>query len=262
MPTIFQVLNSPEPKCSLVPFIMAGAPDLETTEKAIKILDNAGADIIEIGLPYSDPLADGPIIQEASKQALAAGVNVDQIFRLLSSLHTTTKAPLVLFTYYNPILARGLEKFVRDTSEAGIKGLIVPDLPLEEVDYTISLCQKYNLELILLITPITPDSRVDKILSKAQGTVYIVSSTGVTGLRQDIKEEMESFVSSIREKSNQKLILGFGISTPEHVRKISQWNIDGIVMGSAFVQCLSIQDSDQGLRQLHSFCSNIKSSFV
>lgn len=262
MKTISQTLNSLQAKCALIPFITAGDPHLSVTEQAVKILDSEGADVIEIGLPYSDPLADGPIIQEASKKALAGGVTVDQVFDLLSRVHNSIDAPIVLFTYYNPILARGINTFLEDLSLSGAKGLIVPDLPLEEADYVITVCRKYNLELILLITPVTSSQRIDKILSKAQGIIYIVSSTGVTGLRQEIKQEMKSFIQCVKEKSDQKLIIGFGISSQDHVQKVSQWNIDGIVMGSAFVKCLSDENPKEGLVRLKTFCSQIKASFL
>jgi tryptophan synthase alpha chain len=260
MTTIFQKLNTLNHKCALIPFITAGDPDLISTEKALKILDKEGADIIEIGLPYSDPLADGPIIQEASKKALIAGVTLDKLLDLLTNLNLN--APIILFTYYNPMLARGINRFLADVSRAGIKGLIIPDLPLEEADYIIDRCINFSLELILLITPVSSSNRITKILQKSQGVIYIVSSTGVTGLRKEINKEMKGFIQKIRSESNSLLILGFGISTENHVKCVLDWNINGIVIGSAFVRCLSSQNKIEGLCQLKKFCALINDILV
>lgn len=257
MTAISQTLDSLNGRCALIPFITAGDPNLEDTEYALKILDKEGADIIELGLPYSDPLADGPIIQEASKKALQGGVTLDKILYLLEQIHATISAPLVFFTYYNPILARGMDQFLADIAKAGVKGLIVPDLPLEEADYLMNLCNKYAIELILLITPMSSPERIDKILAKSQGTIYVVSSTGVTGIRQEVKQDMEQFIKRIKNKTNKLLILGFGISTQEHVAQVSEWDINGIVMGSAFVKCLSADTQSKRLDRLQQFCSSI-----
>lgn len=262
MTVISQTLNSLKGRCALIPFITAGSPNLIDTEHALKILDKGGANIIELGLPYSDPLADGPIIQAASKKALDNGVNLDKILDLLRNMIDTLNAPLVFFTYYNPILARGIEKFLSEIAQVGVKGLIVPDLPLEESDYLMTLCRRYDIELILLITPMSSEDRINKIIEQSQGTIYIVSSTGVTGIRQEVKTEMEEFIKKIKMKTNKQLILGFGISTGEHVAKVLNWDIDGIVMGSAFVKCLSADTQEERLSNLKSFCESINSILV
>nr|YP_010988365.1 tryptophan synthase alpha subunit [Rhodochorton tenue]WOK79561.1 tryptophan synthase alpha subunit [Rhodochorton tenue] len=257
MTTIYQTLSSLGNKCALIPFITAGNPDLVITEKALRILDEEGADVIELGLPYSDPLADGPVIQEASKNALDGGTTLDQILQLLTSLNSSLKAPVILFTYYNPILARGVYKFLLDISQAGVKGIIIPDLPMEEADYILEICVKFSLELIMLITPVSSPQRVDKILSKSQGIIYVVSSTGVTGIRNEIKNELQHFIGNVKKKSSHQLILGFGISTKKHVKQISSWNIDGIVIGSAFVKRLLPSKNNDNLNEFRSFCSSI-----
>nr|YP_009314882.1 Tryptophan synthase alpha subunit [Scinaia undulata]SCW23337.1 Tryptophan synthase alpha subunit [Scinaia undulata] len=262
MSTISQILKSRVDRCALIPFITAGYPNIEITESALRILDHEGADIIELGLPYSDPLADGPIIQEASKHALSDGMTFNKLLELLDRVNGEIKAPLVLFTYYNPILARGIEVFLEEVSCAGIKGLIVPDLPLEEADYVISLCTKFSLELILLVTPASPTNRIAKIVEKAQNIIYVVSSTGVTGLRSNINLEMKDFIHDIKSVTSKSLILGFGISNADHVSQISRWEIDGIVIGSAFVKCLMHSDYKQGLDKLQIFCRTIKESII
>nr|YP_009313653.1 Tryptophan synthase alpha subunit [Helminthocladia australis]SCW21907.1 Tryptophan synthase alpha subunit [Helminthocladia australis] len=258
MAIISSTLRVLQETCGLIPFITAGSPNVESTEKALKLLDHSGADIIEIGLPYSDPLADGPIIQEASKEALQQGMNFDLLLELLDRVKGTIRAPIVLFTYYNPILARGIKSFIEDIARAGVQGLIVPDLPLEETDYMISLCNELSIELILLITPTSPPQRIKDIIQKSPGLIYIVSSTGVTGIRHKINHDMGEFVDRIKLQTDKLLIMGFGISNTEHVKQVMQWNIDGIVIGSAFVKCLSDVDIERGLANLEQFCLSVK----
>jgi tryptophan synthase alpha chain len=258
MNSISQVFNDLKHQCALIPFITAGDPNLESTEQVLKILDQEGADIIELGLPYSDPLADGPIIQEASRKALSKGITLDKILSMVTKVSFSIKAPLILFTYYNPILSRGIEKFLSDAAQAGIKGLIIPDLPVEEADYIIDLCKIVSLELILLITPTSSHNRIKSILSKSSHVVYVVSATGVTGFREQINAEMKDFIKSIKAQTDKAVILGFGISTENHVRQISQWQIDGIVIGSAFVKRLANNSQDNHFYNLTEFCSSLK----
>nr|YP_009313242.1 Tryptophan synthase alpha subunit [Dichotomaria marginata]SCW21496.1 Tryptophan synthase alpha subunit [Dichotomaria marginata] len=259
MTIISNLLKSSNKRSSLIPFITAGYPDLYTTEKALEIFDRLGVDVIELGLPYSDPLADGPIIQEASSKALKTGVTIDHILQLLEKVKSKIKTPLILFTYYNPIIARGIQSFIMEISHAGFKGLIIPDLPLEEADYIISLCKNFSIELILLLTPTSSSQRIEKIINKSQGVIYVVSSTGVTGIRENIQIEMKDFISNLRAMTDQALILGFGISQAKHVQQIMDWDIDGIVIGSAFVRCLSDSDYGNGLVRLEEFCNSIVS---
>jgi tryptophan synthase alpha chain len=262
MKNISQTLISLGNQCALIPFITAGNPDLSSTKQVLKILDKEGADIIEIGVPYSDPLADGPIIQEASRKALASGVTLDKILQLVADISSDLKAPLVLFTYYNPILSRGMEKFLFDIANAGIKGLIIPDLPLEESDYIISLCSELSIELILLITPTSSNNRIASILSKSSDVIYVVSTIGVTGIRKEIHNEMGQFIKKIKSRTNKLLILGFGISTIEHVNQVSKWDINGIVIGSAFVKLLGEDNISNQFQLLKKFCSSVKRALV
>nr|YP_009314676.1 Tryptophan synthase alpha subunit [Neoizziella asiatica]SCW23131.1 Tryptophan synthase alpha subunit [Neoizziella asiatica] len=258
MSRVSSTLRSLPYSCGLIPFITAGNPDIVSTEKALKILDSCGADIIEIGLPYSDPLADGPVIQQASKQALSQGMNFDMLLSLLHKINGHIRAPLVMFTYYNPLIARGILSFLTEIAAAGITGIIIPDLPLEEADYILDICNNLSIELILLVTPTSSKNRIDRIISKSQGVIYVVSSTGVTGLRDQINKNMQEFVASIRKKTDKLIILGFGISQEKHVRQIVQWEVDGIVIGSAFVNCLADTSVDNGLEKLKSFCTSVK----
>jgi tryptophan synthase alpha chain len=262
MKSISQSLISLGNQCALIPFITAGNPDLYSTKQILKILDKEGADIIELGVPYSDPLADGPIIQEASKKALACGVTLDKILELVTEISPTLHAPLILFTYYNPILSRGMERFLFDIANAGIKGLIIPDLPLEESDYMFNLCLELSIELILFVTPASSNDRISSILSKSSNIIYLVSTLGVTGIRKEVHEDMEQFITKIKSKTNKLLILGFGISTLDHVNMVSKWDINGIVIGSAFVQHLSEKDINNQFYSLKNFCHSIKKVLI
>ena len=261
MKSISKALISLGNQCALIPFITAGDPDLYSTEQVLRILDREGADIIEIGVPYSDPLADGPIIQEASRKALASGVTIDKILQLVADISSDLRAPLILFTY-NPILSRGMERFLIDIANAGIKGLIIPDLPLEESDYIIGLCSELSIELILLITPTSSSNRIASILSKSSDVIYVVSTIGVTGIRKEIHSEMREFIKKIKSQTDKLLILGFGISTVEHVNQVSKWDINGIVIGSAFVKLLAENNINDQFQLLKNFCFSVKKALV
>lgn len=239
MSTISNVFHQLKGKCAFIPFITAGDPNLNVTEEVLKILDQNGADIIEIGLPYSDPLADGPVIQEASARALSKGATFDNIMNMLRKVIPSLNTPLVLFTYYNPIISRGPENFVATISEIGIKGLLVPDLPLEESEFLLKITKQYGIEMIMLIAPTSPISRVESIAKIATGCIYLVSSTGVTGLRDSFAVNIKDLVKQIKSFTNIPIIVGFGISTVDHIKTVKAWEIEGIVMGSAFVKILS-----------------------
>nr|QCI09035.1 Tryptophan synthase alpha subunit [Inkyuleea mariana] len=258
MNIVSKILRGKGSSCALIPFITAGYPNIDMTLQALYTLDNQGADIIELGIPYSDALADGPIIQESSKIALQQGVYLDQVLHILNIASPTLNAPIVIFSYYNPILARGLAKFIIEISNSGAKGLIIPDLPLEETDYLIELCFRYNIELILFIAPTSSQHRISSILSKSPGCIYLVSSTGVTGMRDEINSQINDLSYTIKSKTDKLIILGFGISNPDQASKISKWNIDGIVIGSAFVKTLSNKSQVDGIKELGNFCKSIK----
>lgn len=258
MNIISQILSNKNKKntCALIPFLTAGYPDISTTIEALNIVDNQGADIIELGIPYADALADGPVIQKSSKIALKNGVYIDQVLYILSEVKHLN-SPLIIFTYYNPILVRGLSSFIQSISEYGAKGLVVPDLPLEEIDYVLSLCIQNNIELILFIAPTSSYDRISNILSKSLGCIYLVSSTGVTGTRNIINSNINQLSKHIKSTTNKKIMLGFGISSVEHVNIVSQWSIDGIVVGSAFINIIS---KDTSLKLLSNFCRSLKNA--
>nr|YP_010619417.1 Tryptophan synthase alpha subunit [Xiphosiphonia pinnulata]WAX03430.1 Tryptophan synthase alpha subunit [Xiphosiphonia pinnulata] len=253
--------------CALIPFVTAGYPSIELTIETLYMLDKRGADIIELGIPYADALADGPLIQNASKLALNNGVYIDQVLDLLRTIESKIDAPIIIFTYYNPILVRGLSCFIREISQFGVKGLIIPDLPIEETDYIIHLCNDYELELILFISPTSSKNRVMNILSKAPGCVYLVSSTGVTGIRESINSDITFLSNNINVKTDKLVMLGFGVSSPIHISNIlkSTLHVDGIVVGSAFTKILSnycYSDSLKIIEELGNFCEKMKSVMI
>nr|YP_009397176.1 Tryptophan synthase alpha subunit [Thuretia quercifolia]ARW66362.1 Tryptophan synthase alpha subunit [Thuretia quercifolia] len=263
MNKVSQILNtcSINSNCALIPFLTAGYPSIDLSIKALFVLDSYGADIIELGIPYSDALADGPLIQNSSKVALEHGIRIDEVLSILQTVSSKLTAPIIIFSYYNPILVRGIDKFVMEISLAGAKGLIIPDLPIEETDYLVYLCGIYDIELILFIAPTSSYDRISIILSKSPGCLYLVSSTGVTGIRSKIDFSINKLSSYIKSQTDKSIMLGFGISNTIQASQASQSNIDGIVIGSAFINILSNPYLDYKgiLDALGIFCLNIKS---
>lgn len=257
---ISEVLRKKSPKCALIPFITAGYPSFHQSIEVLYTLDKQGADIIELGIPYSDALADGPVIQESSKIALDQGIYIDQVLTILSEVSNNLLAPIVIFTYYNPVLVRGIKKFIQEISFNGAKGLIIPDLPLEEADYIIDICKNCNIELILFVAPTSSMERIDSILSKSPGCIYLVSSCGVTGFRTQLANNISSLARSIKRKTSKYMMLGFGISDSEQAYNISKLDIDGIVIGTAFIKLISSSYSYNMISNISSFCAKIRSA--
>ncbi|MBD1851542.1 tryptophan synthase subunit alpha [Leptolyngbya sp. FACHB-711] len=245
-------------ECALIPFITAGDPDLDTTAKALQILDRSGADLIELGVPYSDPLADGPVIQAAATRALANGVRLEQVLEMLKTVRPQLRAPIVLFTYYNPILNRGIANFMHQAAAAGANGLVIPDLPLEEVDEVLKAAADAGIEVTLLVAPTTPKDRIATIADRCQGFLYLVSVTGVTGVRTTIESRVQELLTQLREVTDKPIGVGFGISQPEHARQVMEWGADAVIVGSAFVKRLSEGSPKQGLQAIESFCRSLK----
>jgi tryptophan synthase alpha chain len=247
-------------ECALIPFITAGDPDLETTAQALQLLDRHGADLIELGVPYSDPLADGPVIQAAATRALQRGTRLDDVLEMLAQVTPHLKAPIILFTYYNPILHRGLETFCQQIAQAGVKGLVVPDLPLEESAEVIQVATGYGIEVVLLVAPTTPKDRISAIAEQSQGFIYLVSVTGVTGMRTEIQSRAKDLLTQIRDFTDKPIGVGFGISDPEQATQVKNWGADAVIVGSAFVKRLADGTPAQGLEAIADFCSRLKSA--
>ena len=223
-------------RCALMPFLMAGDPSLATTADTLLALQAAGADLIELGIPYSDPLADGPVIQAAAGRALAGGVTPGAVLALLLELGDRLTVPVVLFTYSNPLLNRGMERFCREAAAAGAAGLVVPDLPLEEAEKLSPIAAAHGLDLVLLVAPTTPADRMTRIHAASRGFTYLVSVTGVTGVRTSLESRVGPLVEQLRGLGPTPVAVGFGISGVEQARQVRQWGADGAIVGSALVK--------------------------
>ncbi|MFQ4144242.1 tryptophan synthase subunit alpha [Chlorogloeopsis sp. ULAP02] len=257
-------------ECALIPFITAGDPDIETTVEALRVLDRSGADIIELGVPYSDPLADGPVIQAAATRALQRGTTLDQVLEMLkdtsSSLRVSSEkaapTPIILFTYYNPILNRGIDTFLQQVANAGVAGLVVPDLPLEEAATLLKPAAEIGIDVTLLIAPTSSTERIEAIARASQGFIYLVSVTGVTGMRSQVETRVSNLLKEIRNHTNKPIGVGFGISQAEQARQVKEWGADAAIVGSAFVKRLAEGTPQQGLKAIAEFCQTLKSALA
>ncbi len=221
---------------AFIAFITCGDPDLETTAAAVRAAAANGADLIELGIPFSDPTAEGPVIQGANLRALKGGVTTDNIFDFVRELRRDVTIPLVFMTYANVIFSYGAERFISTCRDIGIDGLILPDLPFEEKDEFQPICRKYGVDLLSLVAP-TSENRIAMIAKEAEGFLYIVSSLGVTGTRSEIKTDLASIVDVARQHTSVPCAIGFGISTPEQAKKMSAIS-DGVIVGSAIIKLL------------------------
>ena len=245
-------------KIALMPFIMAGDPNIEKTSEILLKLQENGADLIELGIPYSDPLADGPIIQLSASRALKSGTTPKKVIKLLESLKGKLNIPIILFTYLNPLLCFGFEKFCELASNAGVSGLIIPDLPLEEAYKFSKIVSNHSMDLVLLVAPTTPFERMKKISNHTKGFTYLVSVTGVTGERNKMESRVENLIAKLKEINNKPIAVGFGISTPEHVNKVREWGADGVIIGSAFVKRISNSNEKEVVNQIGKFCEEMR----
>lgn len=257
----FQSLRS-QSQCALIPFITAGDPDLQTTAEALKVLDRNGADIIELGVPYSDPLADGPVIQAAATRALQKGTKLDDVLQMLTNVIPELTAPIVLFTYYNPIIHRGVENFLQQLSQVGVKGLVVPDLPLEEAESLLQPASEWGIEVILLVAPTSSPERIKAIAQKSQGFIYLVSVTGVTGIRSRLESRVGNLLQQMRQTTDKPIGVGFGISAPEQAKQVKDWGADAAIVGSAFVKRLADGTPAAGLTAIGEFCQSLKQAIA
>lgn len=221
---------------AFIPFITCGDPDLETTAAAVRAAAENGADLIELGIPFSDPTAEGPVIQGANLRALKGGVTTDRIFDLVKDLRRDVRIPMVFMTYANVVFSYGAERFISTCRDIGIDGLIMPDLPFEEKEEFQPICRQYGVDLISLIAP-TSEKRISMIAREAEGFLYIVSSLGVTGMRSEITTDLASMIRLVRESTDIPCAIGFGISNPEQARKMADLS-DGAIVGSAIIRIL------------------------
>ena len=257
----FQTLRDRQ-QCALIPFITAGDPDLETTAEALRILDRNGADFIELGVPYSDPLADGPVIQAAATRALQKGTKLEQVLEMLHTEIPSLKAPIILFTYYNPILHRGIKPFLGKIAAAGVQGLVVPDLPLEEAEELIQTAASFGIEVILLVAPTSSRDRIEAIARQSHGFIYLVSVTGVTGVRAQIQDRVKYLITDLRSVTDKPIGVGFGISGPEQAHQVREWGADAVIVGSAFVKRLAEGSPSEGLQAVEKLCQELKTAIT
>ena len=222
---------------AFIPFITCGDPDLETTAKLVRAAAENGADLIELGIPFSDPTAEGPVIQEANERALKAGTTTDKVFALVRDLRRDVTVPMVFMTYANVVFSYGTDRFLKNCVDAGIQGLILPDIPFEEKDEFAPACKAHGLELVSLIAP-TSEDRIGRIAREAEGFVYCVSSLGVTGVRSEITTDIAAMVRLVKQEKDIPCAVGFGISTPEQAKAMAA-QADGVIVGSAIMKLVA-----------------------
>ncbi len=241
---------------ALLAYITAGYPDINMTPEIAQLLAESGSDIIELGIPFSDPLADGATIQKASYQALQSGTTPEVCLKVAEEIRRKIKTPLVFMTYYNPVLNYGLETFCRSCREAGISGLIVPDLPPEEGSELEAITKRHDLDMIYMLAPTSTEERIEEVGKRSRGFIYLVSLTGVTGARDQLSPELESFVRRVRQKARQPLCVGFGISSAAQAKRVAAI-ADGVIVGSRLIQLI---EEDATLGSLMAFISSLRQS--
>jgi len=251
-----RIENAFKGKKALITFIMAGDPSLAATEKAILEIEKAGADIIEIGIPFSDSIADGPVIVDAAQRAIKRGVGAKESIKLVLKLRKKTSIPIVFMTSYNIPFSYGVEKFLKDCSKAGVDGLILPDLPFEEAKAVSASAKKNGIDLIFLIAPNTADERAKKLAELSRGFIYLISVTGITGIRKTLSSSIGESVRRIRKYTDKPIAVGFGISTPDQAKQAAEY-ADGVIVGSAIVKMIGART-----QSLSKFVSSLKKTIL
>jgi len=247
-------------KLALMPFIMAGDPNIEITSEILLKLQENGADLIELGIPYSDPLADGPVIQLAASRALKSGTSLRKVIKLLESLKGKLNIPIILFSYLNPLLCFGFEQFCEMASNAGVSGLIIPDLPLEEAYKFSKIVSNHYMDLILLVAPTTPFERMKQISNHTKGFTYLVSVTGVTGERNNMENRVENLIAKLKEVNTNPIAVGFGISEIKHIQQVRKWGADGAIVGSALVKRIANASIEMKVEEAGTFCKELRAA--
>lgn len=242
-------------KKAFIAFVTCGDPNLETTEEILLSMEKGGVDLIELGIPFSDPTAEGPVIQGANIRALSTGVTTDKIFAMVRRVRPKLSVPLVFMTYANVVFSYGIERFVKTAAEIGMNGIILPDVPYEEKEEFSRICEQYGIDFISLIAP-TSEDRISMIAKDAAGFIYLVSSLGVTGMRSSISTDIGAIVSKIRETTNVPVAVGFGISSPEQAAKISK-QCDGVIIGSAIVRLIA-EHGKNSPKYVYNFVKSVK----
>jgi len=245
-------------KKAFIPYITAGDPDMDTSKKIVRALAGAGADIIELGIPFSDPLADGPTIQKAVQRSLGAGCSVRKIFRMVKELRREVQVPFVFMTYYNIVFNYGLSRFIRDAKKCGADGIIVPDLPMEESGELTEIADKEDFYVVLLAAPTTPAERFKKISGHSRGFIYYVSLTGVTGARKELSKKLKGDVKKLKKITDKPICVGFGVSSPAQAKDVALAS-DGVIVGSAIIKVLekNMSNKKQMVKSVETFARSI-----
>lgn len=254
-----KIANAFDNKKAFIGFITAGDPDLETTKEIIKSMAQGGCDLVEIGIPFSDPIAEGEVIQNANIRALKNNVTTDDVFKMTKELSEEVDIPMVYMTYLNVLFRYGYDRFLQKAKDCGICGVIIPDMPFEEKAELQEVAKKYGIEVVSLIAP-TSEDRIKTIAGSAEGFIYTVSSLGVTGMRSEIKTDLKSIVASIKEVSTVPVAIGFGINTPEQAKQYSEI-ADGIIIGSAIVKIVA-EHSKASPQYVYDYVKSIKDAMV
>ena len=245
-------------ECALIPYIMAGDPDIETTGKLVVEMERSGADMVELGVPFSDPLADGPTIQKAAIRALANKTNLKKVFALVKTIRKTTEIPIILMLYYNLVYKYGEDAFARDAAAAGVDGTIIPDLPPDEASGLLREARANRLDVIFLLAPTSSRDRVHLVDRRSRGFIYYVSLTGVTGARKTLDKGIEESVEALRLMTDKPICVGFGISRPDQAKKVAAW-ADGVIVGSAIVGLMEkTKSATRMLKEVGGFVSGLK----
>ena len=249
-------------KTAFIGFTVAGDPDKEISVRIAKALIDGGTDILEFGVPFSDPVADGPTIQRADDRALAAGTTPDTIFAIVREVRAYSEVPIVFLTYYNTIYRRGIDRFYREAHDAGVDGILVADMPVEESEEVVEIAQKYGIDPIFLVTQTTSDKRMDTIVRHARGYLYLVAVLGVTGARKTVAPEALALLHRVRKHTDLPLAIGFGISTPEHVKTCRDAGAEGVIVGSAIVDIVekNLHDPAMMEKELRRYVSEMKNA--
>lgn len=252
-----KIKNAFKNKKAFIAFLTAGDPSIEKTEEFILEMIKAGADLIEIGIPFSDPIAEGPVIQSSTLRALASKTTTDKVFELVKSVRNKTDVPIVFLTYLNPVFKYGFERFFKTCSDIAIDGIIMPDMPYDEKQECSKIAKKYGVDIISMIAP-TSDKRIKEISLQAEGFIYVVSSMGVTGVRNEITTDLNSILKSIKSVSSVPAAIGFGINTTEQAKEMAKI-ADGVIVGSAIVKIIEKYGNDAGAH-LYEYVKSMKSA--
>jgi len=254
--TAFAVAKKP----AFIGFTVAGDPDKVTCVRIARALITGGTDILELGVPFSDPVADGPTIQKADERALAAGTTPDTVFEIVREIRTLSDVPIVFLTYYNIVHHRGIERFYREAHDAGVDGILIADMPVEESEEVCAVAARCSIDPIFLITQTTSDERIKKIVKKARGYLYLVAVLGVTGVRDQVSDEAIELLHRVRKHTKLPLALGFGISTPAHAQTCTRAGADGVIVGSAIVEIVgrNLKNPDIMVLELQNYVQSMK----